>query len=54
MKVDYVANARSLGAHAIKAGSIKELKAALEEAKKIGPHHGHRRRNADWRGRARL
>jgi 3D-(3,5/4)-trihydroxycyclohexane-1,2-dione acylhydrolase (decyclizing) len=34
MKVDYVASVRSLGAHAIKAGSIKELKIALEEAKK--------------------
>ena len=34
MKVDYAASVRSLGAHAIKAGSIKELKAALEEAKK--------------------
>jgi 3D-(3,5/4)-trihydroxycyclohexane-1,2-dione acylhydrolase (decyclizing) len=33
MKVDYAASVRSLGAHAIKAGSIKELKAALEEAK---------------------
>ncbi len=35
LQVDYVANARSLGAVAIKAGSLKELKAALEEAKKI-------------------
>ncbi len=35
LQVDYVANARSLGAHAIKAGSIIELKAALEEAKKM-------------------
>jgi 3D-(3,5/4)-trihydroxycyclohexane-1,2-dione acylhydrolase (decyclizing) len=35
LQVDYVASARSLGAHAIKAGSIKELKAALEEAKKM-------------------
>jgi len=34
LKVDYAASVRSLGAHAIKAGSIKELKAALEEAKK--------------------
>jgi 3D-(3,5/4)-trihydroxycyclohexane-1,2-dione acylhydrolase (decyclizing) len=31
--VDYVANARSLGAHAIKAETLAELKAALEEAK---------------------
>jgi 3D-(3,5/4)-trihydroxycyclohexane-1,2-dione acylhydrolase (decyclizing) len=34
LKVDYAASVRSLGAHAITAGSIKELKAALEEAKK--------------------
>jgi len=34
LKVDYAASVRSLGAHAISAGSIKELKAALEEAKK--------------------
>jgi 3D-(3,5/4)-trihydroxycyclohexane-1,2-dione acylhydrolase (decyclizing) len=34
LQVDYVANARSLGAHAIKAGSLIEFKAALEEAKK--------------------
>jgi 3D-(3,5/4)-trihydroxycyclohexane-1,2-dione acylhydrolase (decyclizing) len=33
VKVDYVANARSLGAHAIKAGTLDELKQALEEAK---------------------
>lgn len=32
--VDFVANARSLGAHAVKAGSIAEFKKALEEAKK--------------------
>jgi 3D-(3,5/4)-trihydroxycyclohexane-1,2-dione acylhydrolase (decyclizing) len=35
LQVDYVANARSLGAHAIEAGSLPELKAALEEAKKM-------------------
>jgi 3D-(3,5/4)-trihydroxycyclohexane-1,2-dione acylhydrolase (decyclizing) len=35
LKVDYAASVRSLGAHAITAGSIKELKAALEEAKKM-------------------
>ena len=35
LQVDYVASVRSLGAHAIKAGSLKELKAALEEAKKM-------------------
>jgi 3D-(3,5/4)-trihydroxycyclohexane-1,2-dione acylhydrolase (decyclizing) len=34
LKVDYAASVRSLGAHAITASSIKELKAALEEAKK--------------------
>ena len=32
--VDFVANARSLGAHAIKAANLDELKKALEEAKK--------------------
>ena len=31
--VDYVANARSLGAHAIKATTLAELKPALEQAK---------------------
>jgi 3D-(3,5/4)-trihydroxycyclohexane-1,2-dione acylhydrolase (decyclizing) len=31
--VDFAANARSLGAHAIKAANIDELKKALEEAK---------------------
>jgi 3D-(3,5/4)-trihydroxycyclohexane-1,2-dione acylhydrolase (decyclizing) len=31
--VDFVANARSLGAHAVKAENLKELKKALEEAK---------------------
>jgi len=35
LHVDYVANARSLGAHAIMAGSLAEFKAALEEAKKM-------------------
>ncbi|MBI3973925.1 MAG: 3D-(3,5/4)-trihydroxycyclohexane-1,2-dione acylhydrolase (decyclizing) [Chloroflexi bacterium] len=34
LPVDYVANARSLGAHAAKANSIAELKAALEEARR--------------------
>jgi len=33
LKVDYVANARSLGAHAIKAETIADLKKALAEAK---------------------
>ncbi len=32
LKVDFVANARSLGAHAIKAATLDELKKALEEA----------------------
>jgi 3D-(3,5/4)-trihydroxycyclohexane-1,2-dione acylhydrolase (decyclizing) len=31
--VDFVANARSLGAHAVKAGTLDQLKLALEEAK---------------------
>jgi 3D-(3,5/4)-trihydroxycyclohexane-1,2-dione acylhydrolase (decyclizing) len=35
LEVDYVANVRSLGAHAIKANSLKDLKIALEEAKKM-------------------
>jgi 3D-(3,5/4)-trihydroxycyclohexane-1,2-dione acylhydrolase (decyclizing) len=35
LHVDYAASVRSLGAHAIKAGSLTELKAALEEAKKM-------------------
>jgi len=35
LQVDYAASVRSLGAHALKAGSLKELKAALEEAKKM-------------------
>ena len=34
IEVDYAANAHSLGAHTIKAGSLKELRSALEEAKK--------------------
>jgi 3D-(3,5/4)-trihydroxycyclohexane-1,2-dione acylhydrolase (decyclizing) len=33
LKVDFVANARSLGAHAIKAATLDELKNALKEAK---------------------
>jgi 3D-(3,5/4)-trihydroxycyclohexane-1,2-dione acylhydrolase (decyclizing) len=33
--VDYVANARSLGAHAIKATTLAELKEALETAKAV-------------------
>jgi 3D-(3,5/4)-trihydroxycyclohexane-1,2-dione acylhydrolase (decyclizing) len=33
LKVDFVANARSLGANAVKAGNLGELKNALEEAK---------------------
>jgi 3D-(3,5/4)-trihydroxycyclohexane-1,2-dione acylhydrolase (decyclizing) len=35
LKVDYVASVRSLGAHAIRANSVKDLKIALEEAKKM-------------------
>ncbi len=34
LPIDYVANARSLGAHAVRANTIEELEAALEEAKK--------------------
>jgi len=33
LEIDYVANARSLGAHAIRTNNVAELKAALEEAK---------------------
>jgi len=33
--VDYVANARSLGANALKAGTLAELKQALEQAKSL-------------------
>ena len=33
IKVDFVANARSLGAHAVKAATLVELRQALEEAK---------------------
>ena len=33
LKVDFAANARSLGAHAIKATTLDELKKALEEAR---------------------
>jgi 3D-(3,5/4)-trihydroxycyclohexane-1,2-dione acylhydrolase (decyclizing) len=35
LTVDYVANARSLGAHALKANTLAELKAALEKAKTL-------------------
>jgi len=35
LPVDFVANARSLGAHATKAHSLAEFKEALEEAKKV-------------------
>ena len=35
LTVDYVANARSLGAHAIKAATLAELKEALEKAKTL-------------------
>jgi 3D-(3,5/4)-trihydroxycyclohexane-1,2-dione acylhydrolase (decyclizing) len=35
LTVDFAANARSLGAHALKAGTLDELKQALEEAKTL-------------------
>jgi 3D-(3,5/4)-trihydroxycyclohexane-1,2-dione acylhydrolase (decyclizing) len=35
LQVDYVASVRSLGAHAIRANSLKDLRIALEEAKKM-------------------
>jgi len=35
LPVDFVANARSLGAHATKANSLAEFKEALQEAKKV-------------------
>jgi 3D-(3,5/4)-trihydroxycyclohexane-1,2-dione acylhydrolase (decyclizing) len=35
LTVDFVANARSLGAHALKANTLDELKKALEEAKTL-------------------
>ncbi len=35
LKIDYVANARSLGAHAVRASNLAELKSALEEAKTL-------------------
>jgi len=35
LKVDFVANARSLGAHALKAGTLDELRIALKEAKTL-------------------
>ena len=35
LDVDFAANARSLGAHTIKAGTLEELKKALAEAKTI-------------------
>ncbi len=34
LSVDFAANARSLGAHAIKAGSLEEFRRALEDAKR--------------------
>jgi 3D-(3,5/4)-trihydroxycyclohexane-1,2-dione acylhydrolase (decyclizing) len=36
LKVDFVANASSLGAHAIKAATLDELKNALKDAKAMG------------------
>ncbi len=35
LNVDFAANARSLGAHALRAGTIGELKQALEQAKRL-------------------
>jgi 3D-(3,5/4)-trihydroxycyclohexane-1,2-dione acylhydrolase (decyclizing) len=35
LQIDYAASVRSFGAHAIKAGSLKEFRLALEEAKKM-------------------
>ncbi len=35
LQVDFAANARSLGAHALKAGTLDELKQALEQAKTL-------------------
>jgi 3D-(3,5/4)-trihydroxycyclohexane-1,2-dione acylhydrolase (decyclizing) len=35
LTVDFAANARSLGAHALKAGTLDELKQALKEAKTL-------------------
>ena len=35
LPVDYVANARSLGAHALKANNLAELKEALQKAKTL-------------------
>ncbi len=42
LTVDFAANARSLGAHALKAGTLDELKQALEGSEDAGPHHGDR------------
>ena len=42
LTVDYVANARSLGAHALQAGTLAELKEALREGQDAGPDHGDR------------
>ena len=54
LQVDYAANARSLGAHAINAGSLKELQRRARRGQKDRPHHGHRRGNPAWRRCARL
>jgi 3D-(3,5/4)-trihydroxycyclohexane-1,2-dione acylhydrolase (decyclizing) len=35
LKVDFAANARSLGAHALKADTLDDLKRALKEAKTL-------------------
>ena len=42
LTVDYVANARSLGAHAHEGGTLAELKDAPGESQDAGPHDRHR------------
>ena len=49
LPVDFAANARSLGADAIEAGSLTEFKAALEEAKKrTGSRSWSSKRSREW------
>ena len=40
LKVDFAANARSLGAHAMKAGTLDELKTGARGSQDAGSHHG--------------
>jgi len=40
LKVDFAANARSLGAHALTASTLEELKEALRKGQNAGSHHG--------------